>query len=131
MSFPTTTPILIVEDFKTMLRIMRNMLKQSGYEDVDDATDGAAALARLETRDYGLVISDWNMAPMTGFELLKRVRASERNRTTPFLMVTAESGAGSIAAAGAAGVSSYLLKPYTAETLRAKMDEVYAQKRGA
>jgi len=131
MSFPTTTPILIVEDFKTMLRIMRNMLKQSGYEDVDDSTDGAAALARLEARDYGLIISDWNMAPMTGFELLKRVRASERNRDTPFLMVTAESGSGSITAAGAAGVSAYLLKPYNAETLRAKMDEIYAQKRGA
>lgn len=114
-----------------MLRIMRNMLKQSGYEDVDDATDGAAALVRLEGRDYGLVISDWNMAPMTGFELLKRVRASERNRDTPFLMVTAESGSGSIMAAGAAGASAYLLKPYTAETLKAKMDEVSAQKRGA
>lgn len=131
MSFPTSTPILIVEDFKTMLRIMRNMLKQSGYEDVDDSTDGAAALVRLEARDYGLVISDWNMAPMTGFELLKRVRASERNRNTPFLMVTSESGSSRITAAGAAGVSAYLLKPYNAETLRAKMDEVYAQKRGA
>ena len=131
MSFPTETPILIVEDFKTMLRIMRNMLKQSGYEDVDDATDGAAALARLEARDYGLVISDWNMAPMTGFELLKRVRASARNRDTPFLMVTAESGAHSISAAGAAGVSAYLLKPYDSGTLKAKMDEVYARTRGA
>lgn len=131
MSFPASTPILIVEDFKTMLRIMRNLLKLSGYEDVDDASDGAAALARLDVRDYGLVISDWNMAPMTGFELLKRVRASERNRDTPFLMVTAESGSASISAAGAAGVSAYLLKPYNAETLKAKMDEVYARTRGA
>ncbi len=127
MSFPITTPILIVEDFKTMLRIMRNLLKQLGYEDVDDASDGAAALARMESRDYGLVISDWNMAPMTGFELLKQVRASARNSQIPFLMVTAESGSGSIVAAGAAGVSAYLLKPYNAQTLKAKMDEVYAR----
>ncbi len=131
MSFPVATPILIVEDFKTMLRIMRNLLKQLGYEDVDDASDGAAALARMETRDYGLVISDWNMAPMTGFELLKRVRASAHCSATPFLMVTAESGSGSIVAAGAEGVSAYLLKPYNAQSLKAKMDEVYAQTRGA
>jgi two-component system chemotaxis response regulator CheY len=126
MPFPSHTPILIVEDFKTMRRIQRNFLQRLGYEDVDDAADGAAALELLAAREYGLVISDWNMAPMTGFELLKRVRAGARNADVPFLMVTAESGAASVAAAQEAGVSDYLIKPYTQDSLQAKLDAVYA-----
>lgn len=127
MPFPADTPILIVEDFKTMRRIQRNFLARLGYSDVDEAEDGAAALALMGARDYGLVISDWNMAPMTGFELLKRVRASGRNSDAPFLMVTAESGAASVAAAQAAGVSDYLLKPYTEDDLRTKLDAIFAR----
>jgi len=127
MPFPAHTPILIVEDFKTMRRIQRNFLTRLGYEDVDEAADGAAALDLIAARDYGLVISDWNMAPMTGFELLQRVRASARNADAPFLMVTAESGAASVAAAQAAGVSDYLVKPYGQDALRAKLDAIFAR----
>lgn len=124
MTFPSHTPILIVEDFNTMRRIQRNMLHRLGYDDVDDAADGASALERLAARDYGLVISDWNMAPMTGFELLKRVRGGAHNPDVPFLMVTAESGAASVEAARDAGVSDYLVKPYTEDDLRAKLAAV-------
>ncbi len=127
MTFPAHTPILIVEDFKTMRRIQRNFLERLGYGDVDEAADGAAALDLIAARDYGLVISDWNMAPMTGFELLKRVRASERNADVPFLMVTAESGVASVAAAQAAGVSDYLVKPYGQEALQDKLGAMFAR----
>lgn len=124
MTFPFDTPILIVEDFNTMRRIQRNMLHRLGYDDVDDAADGASALERLAARRYGLVISDWNMAPMTGFELLKRVRGGAHNPDVPFLMVTAESGAASVEAAREAGVSDYLVKPYTQDDLKAKLAAV-------
>jgi two-component system chemotaxis response regulator CheY len=127
MTFPAHTPVLIVEDFKTMRRIQRNFLERLGYGDVDEAADGAAALELIAARDYGLVISDWNMAPMTGFELLKRVRASGRNADVPFLMVTAESGVASVAAAQAAGVSDYLVKPYRQEALQEKLDAIFAR----
>ncbi|HEY8580328.1 MAG TPA: response regulator [Beijerinckiaceae bacterium] len=125
---PPQTPILIVEDYKTMVRIMRNLLKQLGFEDVDDASDGAAALALLEKRSYGLVISDWNMAPMTGYELLRRFRAMPNNAATPFLMVTAETRPENIIAARGAGVNGYLVKPFNGETLRGKIEEVFASR---
>ena len=127
MPFPAHTPILIVEDFKTMRRIQRNFLARLGYGEVDEAADGAAALDLIAARDYGLVVSDWNMAPMTGFELLQRVRTRARNADVPFLMVTAESGVASVAAAQAAGVSDYLVKPYGQEALQAKLDAIFAR----
>ena len=120
------TPILIVEDFKTMARIMRNLLKQLGYEDVDDAPDGSRALALLEQKNYGLVISDWNMAPMTGIELLRRLRAMPHHKTTPFIMVTAETRNENIIIARGAGVNAYLVKPFNGETLRGKIEEAFA-----
>ena len=119
--------VLIVDDYRTMLRIIRNLLKQLDFNNVDEAVDGQEALAKLRAGNFGLVISDWNMAPMTGFELLKRVRASGRTSDAPFLMVTAESGAASVAAAQAAGVSDYLLKPYTEDDLRTKLDAIFAR----
>ena len=117
---------LIVDDYKTMLRIIRNVLRQIGLTNVDEANDGAEALAMIKQADYGLVISDWNMQPMTGLELLQQVRADARLAKLPFIMVTAESKVENIVAAKQAGVSNYVVKPFSAETLRAKIDAVFA-----
>lgn len=114
-------PILIVDDYKTMLRIIRNLLKQLGFNNVDEATDGAAALQKLRDRPYQLIISDWNMEPMTGYELLQRVRADESTKSVPFIMVTAESKTENVIAAKKAGVNNYIVKPFNAGTLKAKM----------
>ena len=118
------TQVLIVDDYKTMLRIIRNLLKQLGIENVDEATDGQEALLKLRNGNFGLVISDWNMAPMTGLDLLKEVRADPRLKDTPFIMITAESKTENVTTAKAAGVSSYIVKPFNAETLREKIEKV-------
>jgi two-component system chemotaxis response regulator CheY len=118
------TQVLIVDDYKTMLRIIRNLLKQLGLENVDEATDGQDALAKLRSGNFGLVISDWNMAPMTGLDLLKEVRADPRLKNTPFIMITAESKTENVTAAKQAGVSNYIVKPFNAETLREKIEKV-------
>src|ERR1700687_3421012 len=90
MAFDLSMPILVVDDYNTMIRIIRNLLKQIGFENVDDASDGSAALAKMQGKKYGLVISDWNMEPMTGYDLLREVRASPELSQTPFIMITAE-----------------------------------------
>ncbi|MCS6933146.1 MAG: chemotaxis response regulator CheY [Acetobacteraceae bacterium] len=118
--------VLIVDDYKTMLRIIRNLLKQLDFDNVDEATDGAEALAKLRAGNFGLVISDWNMEPMTGLDLLKEVRADPRLKDTPFIMVTAESKTENVVAAKQAGVSNYIVKPFNAETLRDKIEKVLA-----
>ena len=122
MSINTSTPVLVVDDYQTMVRIIRNLLKQIGFEDVDDAADGAAALERLRERRYGLIISDWNMQPMSGYELLRRVRAEPETRSLPFIMVTAESKTDNVIAAKRAGVSNYIVKPFNALTLKSKIE---------
>ena len=124
MAVDKSMQILIVDDYKTMLRIVRNLLKQLGFNNVDEATDGAAALAKLRGKKYGLVISDWNMEPMTGYELLKEIRADEQLKPTPFIMVTAESKTDNVIAAKKAGVNNYIVKPFNAETLKNKMSSV-------
>jgi two-component system chemotaxis response regulator CheY len=116
--------ILIVDDYKTMLRIIRNLLRQLDFQNVDEATDGAQALSMLRTGSYGLVISDWNMQPMTGLQLLQEVRADARLRNLPFIMVTAESKTENVVAAKQAGVSNYIVKPFNAETLKEKIEKV-------
>lgn len=113
--------VLIVDDYKTMLRIIRNLLKQIGFDNVDEATDGAAALQKMRAKDYGLVISDWNMEPMTGYELLKEVRADDKMKGTPFIMITAESKTDNVIAAKKAGVNNYIVKPFNAATLKTKL----------
>ena len=118
MAFDLSMPILVVDDYSTMIRIIRNLLKQIGFENVDDASDGSAALAKLQTKRYGLVISDWNMEPMTGYDLLKEVRADPNLATTPFIMITAESKTENVIAAKQAGVSNYIVKPFNAATLK-------------
>ena len=118
--------ILIVDDYKTMLRIIRNLLKQLGFSNIDEASDGSAALTQLRTGSttYGLVISDWNMEPMTGLQLLREGRADPKLKGLPFIMVTAESKSENVIAAKEAGVSNYIVKPFNAETLKAKMVSV-------
>lgn len=123
-SLDLSMPILVVDDYQTMIRIIRNLLKQLGFREIDDASDGTAALIRLKQRRYGLVISDWNMQPMTGYELLQHVRADEILRATPFLMVTAESKLENVVAAKKAGVNNYIVKPFTITTLGAKIEAI-------
>lgn len=124
MAVDLSMQVLVVDDYKTMIRIIRNLLKQLGFENVDEAEDGAAALAKMRIKQYGLVISDWNMEPMTGYELLKEVRADDRLKETPFIMVTAESKTENVVAAKKAGVNNYIVKPFNAATLKGKMASV-------
>ncbi|MCR9214399.1 MAG: response regulator [Proteobacteria bacterium] len=124
MAVDMSMPILIVDDYKTMLRIIRNLLKQLGFNTVDEAADGSAALAKMRTREYGLVISDWNMEPMTGFQLLKEVRADDSLKATPFIMITAESKTDNVVAAKKEGVNNYIVKPFNAATLKTKISAV-------
>src|SRR5689334_3506144 len=126
MAFDTSMPILVVDDYNTMVRIIRNLLRQLGFTDVDDAADGSAALSKMHGRKYGLVISDWNMEPMTGYELLKQVRANPETSTTPFIMITAESKTENVIAAKQAGADNYIIKPFNAETLKHKIEAVFA-----
>lgn len=126
MSVDPTMQILVVDDYNTMIRIIRNLLKQLGFENVDEASDGSSALERLRGKKYGLVISDWNMEPMTGYDLLKEVRADPELKTTPFIMVTAESKTENVIAAKKAGVNNYIVKPFNAQTLKTKIDAVFA-----
>ena len=127
MAIDVSMPILVVDDYNTMIRIIRNLLKQLGFEDVDDASDGSAALAKLREKKYGLVISDWNMEPMTGYELLKEVRSDPGLSKTPFIMVTAESKTENVIAAKKAGVNNYIVKPFNAQTLKTKIEAVFAE----
>ena len=125
MAFDLSMPILVVDDYSTMIRIIRNLLKQLGFENVDEASDGSAALAKLQTKRYGLVISDWNMEPMTGYDLLKEVRASPEFSKTPFIMITAESKTENVIAAKEAGASNYIVKPFNAQTLKHKIVTIF------
>lgn len=119
--------VLIVDDYKTMLRIIRNLLKQLGFNNVDEATDGSMALQKLRDKPYGLVISDWNMEPMTGLDLLREVRSDGQLKQLPFLMVTAESKTENVIAAKQAGVDNYIVKPFNAETLKGKLESVLGE----
>lgn len=116
--------VLIVDDYKTMLRIIKNLLKQLGFNNVDEATDGSMALDMFQSKDYGLVISDWNMEPMSGLDLLRHVRGGAANADVPFIMVTAESKTDNVIVAKKAGVSNYIVKPFNAETLKTKIEAV-------
>jgi two-component system chemotaxis response regulator CheY len=127
MAVDKSLPILIVDDYKTMLRIIRNLLKQLNLENVQEATDGSSALKMLRDGNYGLVISDWNMEPMTGLQLLKEVRADAKLKSLPFIMITAESKTENVVAAKEAGVSNYIVKPFNAETLRQKLVTVLGE----
>ena len=120
--------VLIVDDYNTMLRIIKNLLKQLGFNNVDEATDGAAAFEKVKQKQYGLIISDWNMEPMTGLDFLKALRTSdEAYKNTPFIMVTAESKTENVVLAKQAGVNNYIVKPFNAETLKTKISAVLGE----
>ena len=127
MALDPSMPVLVVDDYKTMIRIIRNLLKQLGFVNVDEASDGTAALNMMREKDYGLVISDWNMEPMTGYELLREVRADDHLSRTPFIMVTAESKTDNVVAAKKAGVNNYIVKPFNAATLKSKIDAIFGE----
>ncbi len=116
--------ILIVDDFKTMLKIVEGMLKQLGFKLIDDASDGTVALEKLRNKKYDLVLSDWNMEPMSGFDLLKHVRADPTLKHIPFVLITAESKTENIIAAKQAGVNNYIVKPFNVNTLKEKLSAV-------
>lgn len=124
MAVDLKMPVLIVDDYKTMLRIIGNLLKQLGFVNIDEATDGSMALSKLRENQYGLVVSDWNMEPMTGLDLLKEVRGDAALKALPFIMITAESKTENVVAAKAAGVSNYIVKPFNAVTLKSKLVSV-------
>ena len=125
MAVDPSMPILVVDDYNTMVRIIRNLLRQLGFQDVDDAPDGSIALSKMHIKRYSLIISDWNMEPMTGYELLKQVRSDPGLSSTPFIMVTAESKTENVIAAKQAGVNNYIVKPFNADTLKSKIDAVF------
>jgi len=116
--------ILIVDDYDTMLRVIRNLLRQLKFTNVEEASDGAEALEKLRAGSFDLIISDWNMEPMTGMQLLREVRADETLSETPFIMITAETRSENVIAAKEAGVSNYIVKPFDAETLKTKLVSV-------
>ncbi len=126
MAIDHTMPVLIVDDYKTMIRIIRNLLKQLGFANVDEAGDGTAALDKMRHKQYGLIISDWNMEPMTGYELVREVRADDQLSRAPFIMVTAESKTENVIAAKKAGVNNYIV-PFNAATLKSKIDAIFGE----
>lgn len=124
MAVDKNMPILIIDDYKTMLRIVRNLLLQLGFKNVDEALNGEQAWQMIQEKEYKLILSDWNMEPMDGLQLLKTVRASEQHKKLPFIMVTAETKAQNILLAKKEGVNNYIVKPFNAATLKAKMQAV-------
>ncbi len=116
--------ILVVDDFATMRKVVKNLLKQAGFENVVEAEDGVVALRLLKSQKIDFIVSDWNMPNMTGLELLKAVRADQELAGTPFLMVTAEALQDNVVAAVKAGVSNYIVKPFTAEVLNEKIMKI-------
>ena len=122
MAFYLMMPILVVGDYNTMSPIICNQLKQVCFATVEDSSDGSAALAKMQGKKYGLVISDWNMEPMTGYDLLKEVRADPNLSQTPFIMITAESKTENVIAAKKAGVNNYIVKPFNAATPKTKIE---------
>ena len=121
----TSLKFLVVDDFSTMRRIVRNLLKELGFTNVDEAEDGAVALAKLREGNFEFVVSDWNMPNMDGLTLLQNVRADARLKTLPFLIVTAEAKKENIIAAAQAGASGYVVKPFTAATLQEKLEKIF------
>ena len=127
MAVDPNMPILIVDDYKTMLRIIRNLLRQLNFTNIEEATDGSMALRKLREKSFSLVISDWNMEPMTGLQLLKEVRADTKLKDLPFIMITAEAKTENVVMAKKAGVSNYIVKPFNAETLKGKLSTVIGE----
>ena len=122
----TGMKVLVVDDMSTMRRILKNVLRQIGFSDIMEAENGQDALTKLKAGGFGLVVSDWNMPVMQGIELLRAVRADAELKTLPFLMVTAEAQKENLIEAVQAGVSNYVVKPFTAEVLQGKLEKIFA-----
>lgn len=127
-SLDKNIPILVVDDFLTMRKIVRTGLKQMGFNNVSEAEDGAKALEKLKSQEIKLIISDWNMPNMSGLDLLKAVRSDEKLKTIPFLMVTAEGKKENVLEAAKAGVSNYIVKPFATDNLQEKLEAIYKNK---
>ena len=125
MSLPLDTKVLVVDDFESMRRIVKQVLNDIGFKDVSLADDGATALPMLKNGNFGLLITDWNMPQMEGIDLVKAVRADPRIKSTPILMVTAEAKREQIIQAAQAGVNDYIVKPFTPDTLKAKIEKIF------
>ncbi len=125
MAFNFEMRVLVIDDYKTMVRIVRNLLQQLGFQNIDDAPDGPTALELIRTHEYGLILSDWNMAPMTGLELLANIRADPSIAKIPFVMVTAEAKTENVVAARNAGANNYIIKPFTLAVLKQKLTTVF------
>lgn len=119
--------VLVVDDYKTMIRIVRGLLNELGFKNIDEARDGPQALEMIAAKSYGLILSDWNMKPMTGLELLKTVRAAPNTLRTPFVMVTAETKTENVVAARQAGANNYIIKPFTLAVLKQKLTSVLGE----
>ena len=128
MALNLSLSMLVVDDSSTMIRIISNQLRQIGFVDIDEVQGGTTALAKMRTKRYGLVISDWNMEPITGIDLLRQVRADPGLGDVPFIMVTAETRTKNVIAARDAGVNNYIVKPFEAQMLKAKIEAVFAEK---
>lgn len=125
MNIDMNMNVLIVDDYKTMLRIIGNLLKQLGFTNIDEASDGGDAYKKMQEKPYGLVISDWNMTPVSGLDLLRSVRKDEKLKKTPFIMITAESKTENVVTAKEAGVDNYIVKPFNAATLKTKISAIF------
>jgi two-component system chemotaxis response regulator CheY len=125
MGINTSVKVLVVDDFATMRRIVKGVLKQLGFSDIIEAEDGDLALKELNKDKFGLIVSDWNMPNMTGLDLLKAVRSDNNLKGIPFLMVTAEGQKENVVQAVQAGVSNYIVKPFTPETFSAKLEKIF------
>ena len=125
VSLDKNMKILIVDDFSTMRRIIKNLLRDLGFTNTDEADDGLTGLPMLQKGNYDFLVTDWNMPGMTGLDLLKAVRADERLKNPPILMVTAEAKREQIIEAAQAGVSGYVVKPFTAATLKEKIEKIF------
>ncbi|MDF1749650.1 MAG: response regulator [Alphaproteobacteria bacterium] len=127
MAVDLSMRVLAVDDYQTMLRIVSSLLRQIGFTNVDTASSGPEAMSKIKWAEYGLIISDWNMEPMTGLQLLQEVRSSEATKAIPFIMITAESKTENVVAAKQAGVSNYIVKPFNAVTLKQKISSVLGE----
>jgi two-component system chemotaxis response regulator CheY len=126
MALDPILPVLVVDDHGTMIKVVRGLLRQIGFVDIDEANSGGEALAKLRTRRHGLIISDWHMEPVTGYDLLRAVRSDPRLKRIPFILVTGESRTDYVIAAKNAGVSGYIVKPFDVEMLKTKIEAVFA-----
>jgi two-component system chemotaxis response regulator CheY len=126
MALDPILPVLVVDDHGTMIRIVRGLLRRIGFADVDEANSGGEALTKLCVRRYGLIISDWHMEPVTGYDLLRAVRSDPGLKQIPFILVTGESRTENVIAARRAGVNGYIVKPFNEAILKAKIEAIFA-----